>query len=264
VSVPDKHEEAETVAAIAQALTASETAEKLEQARAELTKLRRALSKKVGVEDELAHVKVTLSEERQRADLNEKRAVEAETRVGKLRKALVVAKTTHNSEIESLRADYTKALREARQDARATVVAAEEKHAQYVQRLIREHAELRHRVSERPHEPPGPALADKPPPALPHQPEPKPVKRWQDLARELKPAEDADPFHLRVYNMMTPLQQAAMAGLACGKSVAAVANWQQVHVHTMDRHLMTMCRWMRVDGEGGLAKAARDLFGIKP
>lgn len=44
----------------------------------------------------------------------------------------------------------------------------------------------------------------------------------------MKPAEDADPFHVRVYNTLTPLQRLTLAGLAYGEAVATIANWRRV------------------------------------
>jgi hypothetical protein len=214
VAVQDD-EETEAGTLIDQALTDSDTATKLADARRESRTLRLALGAKAKVEDQLSRVRLQLAEERARADVNQKRAEDAEVRIGKLRKALADATQAHAGEIERIRSEHERDLREAKQDARSTLAVAQKKYSEHIQKLMRDHAERMERlVSGRPHEPAaGPTM----PEAVSTEPIPEPGRPWQDVVRDMKPAEDADPFHVRVYNTLTPLQQLTLAGLATGK-----------------------------------------------
>lgn len=153
MAVPDD-EKAEAVTLIDQPLTDGDTATQLANARRELRTLRLALGAKAKVEDQLARVRLQLAEERDRAVVNQKRAEDAEERVGTLRKALADGAQAHAGEVERIRGEHERKLREAKQDARSTRAAAQEKYSEHIQKLMRDHAERMERlVSGRPHEP---------------------------------------------------------------------------------------------------------------
>jgi hypothetical protein len=216
---------------------------------------------------------VRLSTLSDRAEVYEKWAEDTERRVEKLQKKLVDSAAAHETEIQRITGEYENLLSAAQRDWRAKFVDLQEKQVDHVQKLIREHARRMAAVmSGQPHEPTVDPAAEA---ASELEPAPNPVAEhlarfatWQDAARGLDLVDDADPWNVRVYNMLTPLQQFTLRGLTLDVMPPTIANSERVSIYLIDREVLTACRRFRKRDEPELGvrdlKAiGRDLFGLK-
>lgn len=186
----------------------------------------RANTHNAELRDLIARLRLENSDLHNQVEAQKKRADTAEDTAVQARATIAELDGKHRAEIEQIRADYERQLRDVRLEARRDLAAPERS-----------------------------------PVALP-----EPTKKWEwwgEAADAMTIRDGAEEFLVRVYNMSTPLQQFILKAFAYGKSTGAISNARKVSTYQVDRDVLLLARRFRVTGEEGVRVVARKLFATE-